>query len=296
MQENSPPILEFPFLRSVLLTLAAPLAFALMTINPRPFNFYLVDPLNDDDARLLKDPVDSSSFTRVAIPDVSPGNWTIRFISPTILDDTFVTSNVFVIGSTPVSSSAAPTTASVSASSSQSSLTECDQLAHVFFDSSRVFFSAIPLVPECYMPSKHMPVGAIVGIVLGATKLILLALLLLRARKLSRRRLIHTVEPGVSFSHPNFSTSSGKLPFGPSTSDSSIGRNVRQERQEHLLVQMGGAVQKQLDALNGEQEMRMLIQDGRMRSCGRGSRLEGQLQSQWALGLSDEPPPEYLES
>ncbi|KAJ7500881.1 hypothetical protein B0H11DRAFT_1994781 [Mycena galericulata] len=98
----------------------------------------------------------------------------------------------------------------------------------------------------------------------------------------------------------------------------SLSSRASRARQEYLTSQMR-AVQKQLEALEGARAMAAASQttsgSDAMSSSGsegdtggleqarrqnealqeRIRALEGQLQSQWALGLSDEPPPGYLE-
>jgi len=64
--------------------------------------------------------------------------------------------------------------------------------------------------------------------------------------------------------------------------------------QEYLTAQMR-ATKKQMEALQdavGEGDTALARQNEELRE--RIQTLERQLQSQWALGLSDEPPPGYL--
>jgi predicted RNase H-like nuclease (RuvC/YqgF family) len=73
------------------------------------------------------------------------------------------------------------------------------------------------------------------------------------------------------------------------------------EQRQHFLAQMIRTVQNELAALStaaasshkNENENHTLRQQIEILQ-GRNRTLEGQLQSNWALGLSDEPPPEYL--
>ncbi|KAJ7914737.1 hypothetical protein B0H13DRAFT_2325057 [Mycena leptocephala] len=73
------------------------------------------------------------------------------------------------------------------------------------------------------------------------------------------------------------------------------------EQRQHFLAQMIRTVQSELAALStaaasshkNENENHTLRQQIEILQ-GRNRTLEGQLQSNWALGLSDEPPPEYL--
>ncbi|KAJ6540819.1 hypothetical protein DFH09DRAFT_1089782 [Mycena vulgaris] len=140
---------------------------------------------------------------------------------------------------------------------------------------------------------KPLPAGTIVGATLGALALVVLGIALCLLIRKSRRKKRMDLEPTSYLTVANqvhASIAPARATTGAWTSP------LAENRQRYLTAQLR-AVQKELESLQGSgasggadlEEARQQNETLRARI----RTLERDLQSQWAMGLSDHAPPEY---
>ncbi|KAJ7743235.1 hypothetical protein DFH07DRAFT_835680 [Mycena maculata] len=218
--------------------------------------------------------------------------------------------------------SAFPTLSSASTPPSSSTSSSAPLTANVS-SPSNTGGTTPPASPLALPIHKHaLPTGAIVGIAIGICSIIALVSLLLWTRR--RRQQHFTASPDPFFSPAEVTS----FPFNRSVADNSEARAVSEVRRQYLQNELRATQEKMGDMQDLERRtstrttlgpkrgriLRLLSMrstsstgsgpsdaDGGLRERNamltpRIRELEGQLSSQWALGLSGEAPPGYSEA
>ncbi|KAJ6632366.1 hypothetical protein B0H10DRAFT_13539 [Mycena sp. CBHHK59/15] len=238
----------------------------------------------------------------------------------------FASSSAFLVVN---ASSTSSSVASSSTSASSTSLSPSTSSPSASQPAAASSSSSASATPKKSTPS----VGLIVGVTFGVTAVLLVVVLLLflYIRKLRRRKRMNfetrSIDPNYmaesdlakGYSSTNASLAAQRIqPFFSDTSAttepvSTLSSKAAQVRQEYLTNQMR-AVQRQMaelqvvvgtgplttsdDSVRGDAGDSTGLEQARRQNellQARIQALESQLQSQWALGLSDEPPPGYME-
>ncbi|KAJ6581111.1 hypothetical protein B0H19DRAFT_492965 [Mycena capillaripes] len=234
-----------------------------------------------------------------------------------------------IVPQAPPTSSLPSSTSSPVSSPPASSLSQTSAVSHTGSGTEAPASTASS--PTTKTSSKPAPIGMIIGIVVAVLAIIAVLVFLfffLRRRRQRARRLspgIMAETPGAMF-HPSLSVTSRSYPTGSSTQpdpfitppSSNTSLASPQQRQQHITNEMR-LVRKQMEELrrtgNGASmsshsaESSALsptsaasthdsdLERSRQQNDALQSRivqLEAQLQSAWALGLSNEPPPGYV--
>ncbi|KAJ7438663.1 hypothetical protein B0H11DRAFT_2254476 [Mycena galericulata] len=182
-----------------------------------------------------------------------------------------------------------------------------------------------PILPAA---RSTLPTGAVIGIILGTFSILSLAILLVWLRRRHQLRQQNTYANDMSASTPNpypvfFPDLSSAIPINHiDTTDNSDARSITKVRREYLRNELRAAQEKIIHIQNLERRpsstrgagriMRLLsgrrasgagglpdlvseLRDKNEMLTARIHELETQMESPWALGLSDEPPPGYTD-
>ncbi|KAJ7110941.1 hypothetical protein C8R44DRAFT_742716 [Mycena epipterygia] len=149
-----------------------------------------------------------------------------------------------------------------------------------------------------------VPTEALIGIVIGICSMVSLAVFLLWLKRRRRQEPQEAYADVVTAPYPIlFADIAAAIPSASNSADNSDARSITKVRQQYLRNELLAAQEKiihiqNLEGLRGASDTGSGSRDPEMvirEMAARIRELEAELESPWARGLSDEPPPGYSE-